>query len=69
MLLLSHVALGTAAGEWQAGEENTTHRELWVRGLALPPQALSWGKNKTQRDRSATDNQSSSTLAVCVCHG
>lgn len=33
VLLLSHVALGTAAGEWQAGEENTTHRELWVRGL------------------------------------
>lgn len=33
VLLLSHVALGTAAGEWQAGEENTTHRDLWVWGL------------------------------------
>lgn len=33
MLLLSHVALGTVAGEWQAGEKNTTHRELWVWGL------------------------------------
>lgn len=33
VLLLSHVALGTVAGEWQAGEKNTTHRELWVWGL------------------------------------
>lgn len=33
VLLLSHVALGTVVGERQAGEENTTHRELWAWGL------------------------------------
>lgn len=77
VLLLSHVALGTVVGKWQEGEENTTHRQLWAWGLgeqdccgagASSSPGFIKGKNKTQSDRAATNNQNSSALCLCVPH-
>lgn len=58
VLLLSHVALGTVAVEWRAGEKNTTHRELWVWGPgeqddygagAIPPGFMKGKKMKCRK--------------------
>jgi len=40
--LLSHVALGTVAGEWQAGEENTTHSSTVGVGAGCAGWLQSW---------------------------
>lgn len=51
---------GTVAGAWQAGERNTTQRELWGLGeresWRYLPRLCQTKKKMKRRDRSATNN-------------